>query len=99
MVEWGEGEVESSVWDTLLEIEESTSLRSDWLTRKEPEQATVRMKQLEVEFKNIFPTQTAATTSTSGVVSVTTTKTPCTPGVGMSVTTTTTTTTTCTPAV
>ena len=37
LVEWGEGEVESSVWETWLELEESSNRRSDWLKRKEPD--------------------------------------------------------------
>ena len=37
LVEWGEGEVESSVWKTWLELDESSNRRSDWLKRKDPD--------------------------------------------------------------
>ena len=54
LIEWGEGETESSVWETWLEVEESTSQKRDWLSSKEPEMPTKRMKQLELEFKSIL---------------------------------------------
>ena len=54
LIDWGEGEVENSVWETWLEVEESTTQKRDWLTRKEADQPTKRMKQLELEFKSIF---------------------------------------------
>ena len=46
--------MKSSVWDKWLEVEESTTQKRDWLTSKEPDQPTKRMKQLELEFKSIF---------------------------------------------
>ena len=54
LMQWGEDETESSVWETWLEVEESTSQKRDWLSRKEPERPTQRMRQLELEFKSIL---------------------------------------------